>query len=91
MHIFISGLPATASLFNAAQIGTPLIVSYGTIPYDVEQAVIEVAGERYKAMDRIGLNITTLAGQETVSFTRQDLSMPIRMMLDRYRRVALAR
>jgi len=73
--------------FNAAQGGSVVLVSYSYVPPDVEQAVWELVGERYRAQDRIGLNSKTLGGQETVSYDVRAMSPYIRELLNPYKRV----
>lgn len=74
-------------LFNAAQAGESILISYSYVPPDVEQAVWELVGERYKAKDRIGVNSKALGGQETVSFDIRSMNPYIRELLNPYKRV----
>lgn len=74
--------------FNASDIGQAVLLTYGTVPYDLEQSVIEVAAEAYKRSDRIGLNSKTLAGQEVISFSNLPINNKIKMDLAPYRRLA---
>lgn len=73
--------------FNVAQNNAVVLVSYSYVPPDVEQAVWELVGERYRAQDRIGLNSKTLGGQETVSYDVRAMSPYIRELLNPYKRV----
>ena len=61
---------------------------YATTPPDVEQAVIELVGERFRARERIGLSAKTLGGQETAAFTTGPFNATIATLLAPYRRVA---
>lgn len=74
-------------LFNVAQAGETVKVTYSYVPPDVEQAVWELVGERYKAKDRIGVNSKALGGQETVSFDIRSMNPYIRELLNPYKRV----
>lgn len=74
-------------LFNPAQAGESVQISYSYVPPDVEQAVWELVGERYKAKDRIGVNSKALGGQETVSFDIRSMNPYIRELLNPYKRV----
>ena len=74
--------------FNPADVGQSVILTYGTVPFDIEQATLEVAGETYARLDRIGLNSKTLAGQEVISFSQLPINASARLMLQPYRRVA---
>lgn len=60
--------------FNAADANTPVVLTYSFVPSDIENAVIELVGERYKYMDRIGVLSKALGGQETVSFSQKAMS-----------------
>ena len=60
---------------------------YATTPLDVEQAVIELVGERFRARERIGLSAKTLGGQETTGFTIKAFNDTIAALLQPYRRV----
>ncbi len=60
---------------------------YAATPPDVEQAVIELVGERFRARDRIGLSAKTLGGQETTAFATKAFNDTIAALLAPYRRV----
>ncbi len=60
---------------------------YLATPPDVEQAVIELVGERFRARDRIGLSAKTLGGQETTAFATKAFNDTISVLLAPYRRV----
>lgn len=81
---------AGAYTFSAVDIAAnaALLISYGTAPYDMEQVVLELAGETYSRMDRIGLGSKTLAGQEIITFSQMPLNNAAKGALDRFRRVA---
>lgn len=73
--------------FANAQAEDAVQISYSYVPPDVEQAVWELVGERYRAQDRIGLNSKSLGGQETVSFDIRAMNPYIRELLNPYKRV----
>ena len=60
---------------------------YAATPPDVEQAVIELVGERFRARDRIGLSAKTLGGQETTAFATKAFNDTIAALLAPYRRI----
>ncbi len=60
---------------------------YASTPPDVEQAVIELVGERFRARERIGLSAKTLGGQETTGFVTKAFNDTIAALLAPYRRV----
>lgn len=71
---------------DAVAEGTVLI-SYSFVPADINQAVVELVGERYKYKDRIGHASKSLGGQETVSFQPNNVPAIIKDMLNKYIRV----
>lgn len=73
--------------FNVAQAGVSVLLSYSYVPDDVNQAVIELVGERYKYKDRIGFSNKSLGGQETVGFTANNVPTFIKELLNKYQRV----
>jgi hypothetical protein len=73
--------------FNLADAGQAVLISYSYIPSDIEDACINMVGERYNYKNRIGTVSKSLGGQETVSFSQKDMPDFIRTMLQPYRRV----
>lgn len=73
--------------FSAADAGLQLLVSYGFVPYDLEQAVIEWTAERFKYRDRMGVRSKTLGGAETVSFDISAVPQFVAPVLQTYTRV----
>ncbi len=59
---------------------------FTTVPFDLEQACIEVVGLRYKEKDRIGVQSKTLA-TETISYVLSALSQSGAAIINNYRRV----
>ena len=59
---------------------------YSTIPYEIEQACIELCVLRYKERDRIGQVSKSIAG-EVVSFTQKDMPADVMTLLQQYKRV----
>jgi hypothetical protein len=54
--------------FAAADLGRPVQISYSFVPFDLEQVVIELVGERNSYRSRIGQRSKSLGGQETMSW-----------------------
>lgn len=79
--------PLGVYTFNAAQTGLAVNITYSYVPADIEQAVWELAAERYKYKDRIGYNSKSLGGQETVSFSNKSMNDYVREILMPYIRV----
>ncbi len=74
--------PRSYYTFAAADTGKTVLLSYGFIPSDVEQAAIELISERSSYRQRLGVRSQSLASQETIvydnsgftSFIRQELA-----------------
>ena len=75
--------------FSAADAGAAVTIGYGYVPQDVAQAAIELAAERFRAAERIGLRSKSVGGQETISYDTSAISAPILAMLQPYKRVAV--
>lgn len=73
----------------AADAGAALALSYGYIPQDVAQAALELAAERFRAAERIGLRSKSVGGQETIAYDVSAISAPVLALLQPYRRVAI--
>jgi len=59
---------------------------YEEIPFEVSQACLELAADRYRQRDRIGKASEGLAGQ-TTAFSLKDMPPNTRQILDMYRKV----
>jgi hypothetical protein len=75
--------------FSAADAGQSVSVSYGYVPQDIAQAALELAAERFRAAERIGLKSKSIGGQETIAYDMSAMSAPIQAMLQPYKRVTL--
>ncbi len=75
--------------FSAADAGQAVALSYGYVPQDIAQAALELAAERFRAAERIGLRSKSVGGQETIAYDTSALSAPILALLQPYRRVAI--
>lgn len=62
------------------------VAGFSTIPYEIEQAVIELVSLRHKERDRIGITSKGLAG-ETVTFTQKDFTNSIKNVLSQFKKV----
>lgn len=60
--------------FAAADAGAAVLLSYSFIPSDLENAVIDMIGERFKYLSRIGETSHSIAGQVTVAFNTKPLT-----------------
>jgi hypothetical protein len=75
--------------FSAADAGQSVSISYGYVPQDIAQAALELAAERFRAAERIGLKSKSVGGQETIAYDTSAMSAPIQAMLQPYKRVIL--
>ncbi len=75
--------------FSAADAGQAIAISYGYVAQDVAQAALELAAERFRAAERIGLRSKSVGGQETIAYDASAISAPILAMLQPYKRVAV--
>jgi hypothetical protein len=75
--------------FSAADAGQSVSISYGYVPQDIAQAALELAADRFRAADHIGLKSKSIGGQETIAYDTSAMSAPIQAMLQPYKRVIL--
>jgi hypothetical protein len=61
---------------------------YATTPPEIAQACIELVGRRYRERTRVGEVSRALVGRETVSFSQQDISDDVKLLLAQYRALA---
>lgn len=73
--------------FNIADADRISEISFNYAPWDVAFAVTQMVGEWWKKKERIGVLSKTLGGQETITFSQQDITDGIRGMLSAYQRV----
>jgi len=74
--------------FNAGDASASVNISYSYTPADIEQAVIELVGERYKLKDRIGYVSKSLGGQESTTFSQKDMNAFITSLLSPFTRTS---
>lgn len=67
--------------FASGDIGQLLNINYGFIPADIEQAALELIGDRASYRNRVGERSHTLGGQETVAFDLSGMSHAVVDML----------
>lgn len=73
--------------FSMADVGLTANITYSYCPFDLSQGVTELIGEWYKRKDRIGLLSKMLGGQETVTFSTQDMNSTVRQSFTPYKNV----
>lgn len=59
---------------------------YATVPFDLEQAVIDTVGDWYKYRDRVG-KLDEAIEQQTIRFTNTDLPVRAKAVMLAYKRV----
>jgi hypothetical protein len=74
-------------IFNPGDDGANVLITYGFVPADLADACIELVGERFKYLQRIGERTHSLGGNETVAFDTTRLTPLIISMLQPYRNV----
>jgi hypothetical protein len=78
---FIPGLANIAVTYNAG---------YATPPADVAEAVMELAGLRYRGKDRLGKTSEGIGGLATTAYAQKDVSPFVASVIARYQRANLA-
>lgn len=73
--------------FNAAQAGVDVLISYSSVPPDVDEATVEMVAEAFKRKDRLGIVSQSVGGQETVTYSQKDMSDVNKLALNPFRRV----
>jgi len=73
--------------FSAADAAQSVSLSYGYVPQDIAQATLELAADRFRAAERIGLRSKSIGGQETIAYDLSAIPAPIQAMLQPYMRV----
>lgn len=59
---------------------------FATVPYDIEQAVLEIVGIKYREISRIGITQQTMAG-ENISYFSKDIPPLAMTIFKQYARV----
>jgi len=74
--------------FNRGLLNVQIAYSagYATVPYEVEQACLDVAARKYKERDRVGVNSKIING-ETVVFSKTDMTDELKSILRAYQKV----
>lgn len=75
-------------VFNAADDGVNVLLTYGFVPADLAMAVKEWCAERLEYRKRIGMRSKSLGGQETTSFAITDMPAFVMARLQQFMGVA---
>lgn len=73
--------------FAAGDAGAAVLISYGYIPFDIEQATIDCIGDWFKYRSRIGL-ISEAIEQQTITFYNKPMPQRALDVLTKHKRVA---
>ena len=73
---------------SASDADATLSLSYGFVPQDLAEAATELAAERFRAADHIGLRSKSLGGQETIAYDLSGVSATVMALLAPYKRAA---
>ncbi len=73
--------------FNAADADVGVLISYAYVPFDIEQAVIDMIGDWFKYRDRIGTLSEGIEGQ-TITFVNSAMTSRAMGVLNQYKLVA---
>lgn len=73
--------------FAAADAGIGVLISYAYVPFDIEQAVIDILGDWFKYRDRIGELSKGIEGQ-TISFVNSAITARALGVLQQYKLTA---
>jgi hypothetical protein len=95
----VNGTPTTGQYnvaagvytFAAADAGKAVVLNYSYIPADIEQACIEMVGEKYSYKSRIGQKSKSLGGQETTTYNLAGITDSVRAILQPYRSYIIKR
>jgi Phage gp6-like head-tail connector protein len=74
-------------VFASADNGRSVEISYSYVPAAVEQACIELVGERYRYRSRIGQTSQSMNGATTTSYSLKDMPDYIKLALQPFRRL----
>lgn len=95
----VNGTPTTGQYsvaagvytFAAADTGKAVVLNYSYIPSDIEQACIEMVGEKYSYKGRIGQKSKSLGGQETTTYNLAGITDSVRAILQPYKSYIIKR
>lgn len=73
--------------FAAADTGLGVRLTYGYIPFEIEQLVLDMIAERVSYRGRIGLRSQSLASQETITYDLSGIPAYAKVMLRPYTNV----
>ncbi len=75
--------------FAAGDTGQAVVVTYGMVPYDLEQICIDLVAYKFAGASRIGVRSKSLGGQENVSYDISGIPANVAMALQPWTSVLL--
>jgi hypothetical protein len=73
--------------FSAADAGVAVLISYGYVPFDLEQAAVDMIGDWFKYRSRIG-TLSMSIEQQSITFVNTALTSRAQGVINQYKRVA---
>lgn len=73
--------------FSAADAGVAVLISYAYVPFDIEQACIDMMGDWFVYRSRIG-TLSKAIENQSITYTNTPMTSRARGVLDQYKRVA---
>jgi hypothetical protein len=73
--------------FSSDDAAAAVLISYGYVPFDVEQAAVDMIGDWFRYRDRIGQTSMTIEAQ-SITFTNTAITARAQGIMNQYKRVA---
>lgn len=77
----------TVYTFDPADAGMPVLLSYGFVPADLEQAAVDMIGDWFRYRDRIG-KVSEAIEAQSITFTNTSVPARAQGVMNQYRKVA---
>ena len=77
----------TVYTFDPADAGVPVLLSYGFVPFDLEQAAVDMIGDWFIYRTRIG-KISESIESQSITFTNTPITARAQGVMNQYRKVA---
>ncbi len=89
LNVYLKGYRFGGSVSDGfPNVSITYTAGYQTVPYDLEQSVINTVALRYREKERVGQRSKVLAG-ETTSYLVVDIPLDVKLVWDQYRRIVL--
>jgi hypothetical protein len=84
---YMLGATPGTYVFSLGDVGASILLNYGFVPQDLEQACIELVLERFRYRARAGEQSKTIGGQVTTRYALNDIPAMTKLILQPYRRI----